>query len=134
VSRPSGIPARIGAHRLRLVDSITQIVPADAGSVVVSGSHGGRSAAGYAQAVPLALCCFNDAGVGKDRAGIVALEILQAAGMACVTVAHESARIGEARDAWAHGIISFVNDAARQRGLRPGHSLRQEIERAFGAG
>lgn len=126
------IPARIGVHRLRLVDSITEIVAADAGGVVVSGSHGGRSAAGYAQAVPLALVVFNDAGVGKDQAGIAALHLLDAAGTPCVTVGHASARIGDARDTWEHGVISFVNDAARARGLRVGLPLRDEITRAFG--
>lgn len=127
------VPSQVGAHPLRLVDSITELTPADAGSIVVSGSHGGRSAAGYARAVPLALCCLNDAGVGKDRAGIVALAILDAAGVPCVSVAHDSARIGEAFDAWEHGVISHVNDAAARRGLRPAEALREAILRVFGA-
>lgn len=130
--RASPAPARIGAHPLRLVDSITEIDAADAGSIVVSGSHGGRSAGGYAQAVPLALVVFNDAGVGKDEAGIVALRILDAAGTACVAVSHASARIGDALDTWECAMVSFVNDAARARGLRPGFPLRDEITRSFG--
>ncbi len=128
----SALPARIGAHPLRLADSITEIVADDAGSIVVSGSHGGRSAAGYARAVPLALAVFNDAGVGKDQAGIVALDILDAIGMPSVAVGHRSARIGDARDTWDHGVISFVNDAARATGLRAGLRLRDEIVRSFG--
>jgi len=64
--------------------------------VVVSGSHGGLSAARFAlQALPH-LAVFNDAGIGKDGAGIAALTWLQPHGIAAVTVAHDSARIGGA--------------------------------------
>lgn len=127
----AGIPARIGAHALRLVDSITELTPADAGAIVVSGSHGGSSAARYALAVPLLLACFNDAGVGKDRAGVVALQMLDTAGIAAVSVGHDSARIGDARDTWHHGTISFVNDTARNNGMRTGEALQAAIRRIF---
>jgi len=125
-------PATVGGHRLVVVDSITEITPACAGALVVSGSHGGRSSGGYALAVPLALACFNDAGVGKDRAGIVALDLLDHAGVPAIAVGHVSARIGDAPDAWHHGIISHVNAAASTCGLRPGDLLRVAVERAFG--
>ena len=111
------VPAAIGALPLRLCDSIAELAPPDAGSIVVSGSHGGRSAARYALAMPLALVAFNDAGIGKDDAGIVALQLLDDAGTPCVTVSHASARIGEARDAWDHGVVSFVNARALTHGV-----------------
>jgi hypothetical protein len=117
--------------RVRLVDSITQISPADAGRWVVSGSHGGSSSASYALAVPLALAVFNDAGVGKDEAGIAALGMLQAQGRAAVTVSHDTARIGDARDAWAHGVLSRVNDAAAAVGLAAGQRLQAAVLRAL---
>src|SRR3546814_3748295 len=63
------VPAGDGEFIL-LVDSITEIRPEDSGRIVVSGSHGGVSAAGYAAVVPLAACFLNDAGIGKDGAGI----------------------------------------------------------------
>jgi hypothetical protein len=120
--------------RALLVDSITQLTAADAGDWVVSGSHGGLSAAGYAQAVPLALVVFNDAGVGKDGAGIAGLAVLQASGCAAATVAHTSARIGDAADAWAHGVLSHVNAAAAALGLAPGQRLRDALARLGPAG
>lgn len=131
VTTPNSAPAAVGTHRLRVVDSITELTSADIGSIVVAGSHGGRSSATYALALPLALVVFNDAGLGKDNAGIVALSLLDAAATPCVTVSHASARIGDALDAWEHGRISFVNDAARGRGLRSGQPLRAEILRVF---
>ena len=80
---------------LRLVDSITELRPGlDAGCLAVSGSHGGISSAQYAWAARPLLAVFNDAGVGKDRAGLAALPFLQGHGIAACTVGHHSARIG----------------------------------------
>ena len=117
--------------RVLLVDSITQLAADDAGAWVIAGSHGGRSSAAYALEWPMALVVFNDAGVGKDRAGIVALERMQAEGLAAATVAHHSARIGDALDAWTHGVLSHVNPAAAALGLAPGQRLQDAIEAAL---
>lgn len=110
-----------------LLDSVTQTAAEHAGCVVVTGSHAGRSVVRYALAVPARLYVFNDAGVGKDGAGIAALAELEAHGVAAVAVAHTSARIGEALDTWEHGIISTVNAAAAQLGLAPGQRLRDAL-------
>jgi hypothetical protein len=118
---------RSADRRVLLVDSITELNAADAAEWVVSGSHGGLSAATYALQQPLALVIFNDAGVGKDDAGIAALACLQAAGRAAATVAHTSARIGDAEDAWAHGVLSHVNAAAAALGLAAGQRLRDVV-------
>lgn len=110
-----------------LLDSVTQVAAEHAGFVVVSGSHGGASAARYARAVAARLYVFNDAGVGKDEAGIAALALLDAQGLAAVTVSHVSARIGEARDTWECGVISHVNSCAARLGLRSGRALRAAV-------
>ena len=112
-----------------LADSITLLEPADAGAFVVSGSHGGTSSAAFALEQPLELAIFNDAGVGKDAAGIAALALLQERGVAAATVSHDSARIGDARDAWDCGIVSHVNEAARALGLAPGRPLQAALLR-----
>ena len=124
--------AVLGNLRVLLLDSITWVDAGDAGQIVISGSHGGRSAGEYAIVFPLALCCLNDAGVGKDRAGIVALDMLDERGIPGVAFGHDSARIGEARDAWEHGAISHCNRHAAALGFKTGCSLRDEIERIFG--
>ncbi len=103
--------------RLVLLDTVTAVEPAHAGAVVVTGSHGGASVVRYALAVPATLYVFNDAGIGKDDAGVAALRELERHGQAAVTVAHSSARIGEALDAWDHGLISCVNAPAAALGL-----------------
>jgi hypothetical protein len=109
---------------LLLLDSIAAATPDAAGQVVVSGSHGGASAARYAIAARPLLTVFNDAGVGKEDAGIVGLAMLQAEGLAAVTVAHTSARIGEARSTLDDGIVSHANAAAVALGAKSGQRLR----------
>ena len=123
------VAAVLGVRQVLLLDSITWLAEEDAGHIVVSGSHGGRSAGDYAIRWPLLLCCFNDAGVGKDRAGIVALDMLEARGTPAVAYGHLSARIGEARDAWDNGIVTHANACARALGLAIGESLRDAITR-----
>jgi hypothetical protein len=116
-------------ERIVLLDSVTEVAPDHCGSVVVTGSHGGLSAGRYALAVNTQLYVFNDAGVGKDHAGVAALEMLDAAGQPAVAVAHTTARIGEAADTWATGVISCVNAAARLRGYREGEVLSAAVAR-----
>lgn len=118
----------IDAPGLVLLDSVTQVEFGHAGQLVVTGSHGGASVVPYARAVRAWMYVFNDAGVGKDGAGIAALELLAADGIAAVAVAHTSARIGEALDAWEHGVVSHLNAAAVTLGLRVGFPLRAQLQ------
>jgi len=110
---------------LLIVDSITEAVGRARGCAVVSGSHGGVSAARFALEAGAALAVFNDAGVGRDGAGIAGLAVLQRAGVPACTVRHDSARIGDARSTWDDGVISHANAAAIALGARPGLALRE---------
>ncbi|MCU0939724.1 MAG: hypothetical protein MUC86_11400 [Burkholderiaceae bacterium] len=112
---------------LTLLDSVTQVAAAHAGHVVITGSHGGASVVPYARAVPALLYVFNDAGIGKDRAGIASLDLLQADGIAACAVAHTSARIGDAQDAWLQGVVSAVNAQAAALGVGIGDLLREAV-------
>ena len=108
------------------MDSISYVDAGDAGHIVVSASHGGASSVEYAKRQKLAAVFFNDAGVGKDNAGIAALAILQ---IPAATVSHLSARIGDAADTWQHGVISHLNEAARRIGLKDGERLQDAVAR-----
>ncbi|MGF1650279.1 MAG: hypothetical protein ACFCUN_07505 [Hyphomicrobiaceae bacterium] len=117
------------AARLVITDSNGLILPSDAGAIVVSGSHGGLLGGRpetAAKADVSALVC-NDAGKGKDDAGVTRLPALQAKGIAAACVSAESARIGEGRSTYEDGIISAVNAAAEQRGGRVGQSCRDFV-------
>lgn len=113
---------------LRVVDSITELQPADAGCIALSGSHGGLSSARYALAARPLLSVFNDAGVGLDDAGIAGLAFLQAHGLAACAVSHMSARIGLAASTLDSGVVSHANAAAEALGIRTGQALQPQIE------
>ena len=125
--------ARGPGGRVLLVGSITQVSPEDEGAWVVSASHGGISSGEFALEVPLQGAFFNDAGVGKDAAGIAALDMLQARGVAAATVSHLSARIGDSHDTWEHGVVSHANPKALSRGIQPGLVLQACLRRAISA-
>ena len=119
--------------RVVIMDSITKVTPDDAGANVVSASHGGASSGEFALEVPLSSVFFNDAGVGKEGAGIAALAMLEARGIAAGTVSHESAKIGDSQDMWDHGVISHANRQAVERGLVPGLKLKDAFSAAVSA-
>ena len=114
-----------GPVPILLADSVTEVRAQDSGCIVVSGSHGGSSATAYAVAVPLKGCFFNDAGIGKESAGISGLNALRCPAAA---YSHESARIGDAADGWRNGVLTAVNDPARDAGLQAGMSVQQAVK------
>ena len=86
------------------------------------------SSARYALAARPLLSVFNDAGVGRDAAGIAALAFLQVQGLAACTVAHTSARIGEAASTLQDGVVSQTNEAAVALGVRTGLNCRAVVQ------
>ncbi len=115
-----------------LADTITKLGPDAAGAVIVSGSHGGRYA-GYL-ALKAHPCGFilNDAGGGKEMAGIGSLSWADELGVAAATVSHESCRIGQAGDMMARGTISHANAVAQKLGVQVGMACRLAAERMKG--
>ena len=111
------------------LDSITSITLEHAGRVVVAGSHGGRYCAYLAAQAQVLAVILNDAAVGRDRAGIGSLDVLAPLGIPAATVAHDSARIGDAGDMRARGRISHCNEPARRLGCEPGQSCGEAVRR-----
>jgi hypothetical protein len=105
-------------------DSITRIGPEAAGAVVVNGSHGGIYAAYVAAKLRVASAIFNDAGVGRDNAGIAGLDYLDALGVPAAAVGHDTARIGDGSDMMARGVITHANRAAIALRCRRGMTCR----------
>jgi hypothetical protein len=112
-----------------VAESVTQLGAAVRGAVLVAGSHAGVIAAYYAARAGALAVLLNDAGVGKDGAGIAGLAYLDAIGMAAAAVAHHSARIGDGGDTLARGVVSHANAAAAACGVVPGMSARDAAER-----
>src|SRR5689334_15406094 len=107
-----------------IADSITRVEPDAAGAVVVNGSHGGIYAAYVAAKLHVAAAVFNDAGVGRDQAGIAGLDYLAGLGIPAAAVGHDTARIGDGSDMMARGIITHANSPAIALGCHAGMACR----------
>jgi len=92
--------------------------------VAVSGSYGGRYNAYNAAKWPVRAVIMNDAGIGKDDAGIVGLEFLDRIKMAAATADAMTCHIGDGDHMLAHGVISHVNATAAALGCKVGQSVR----------
>jgi hypothetical protein len=112
-----------------IADSITRIGSEAAGAVVVNASHGGVYAAYLAAKLHAAAAIFNDAGVGRDRAGIGGIDYLQQFGIAAATIGHDTARVGDGADMMAHGVVTHANGLAALLGVIPGQSCRDAAAR-----
>ena len=70
---------------------------------------------------------MNDAGIGKDKAGIVGLDFLDQIGLVAATADARTFHIGDGDHVLAHGVISYVNRTAAA--CAPGQSVRNCAER-----
>jgi hypothetical protein len=138
--RPPVVESAVSADRMPpilVADSITRIGPEAAGAVVVNASHGGIYAAYLAAKLKVGAAIFNDAGVGRDGAGIKGLEYLEGLGIPAAAIGHISARIGDGADMLARGVITHANALAAALGVRPGmlcHDAAAALRRAQPSG
>lgn len=117
-----------------IADSITRIGAEAKGAIVVNGSHGGVYAAYVAARLGVAAAIFNDAGIGREEAGIAGLDYLARLGIPAAAVGHASARIGDGADMVARGVLTRANPPAAALGCRTGlfcreaaHALAQAV-------
>jgi hypothetical protein len=118
-----------GPVRVWALDSASLVRTSDSGAVVLTGSHGGLPGRNPARALGCAatLAAFNDAGGGKDQAGLSRLGALDDRQIPAVTVEATSARIGSGFSTYHEGILSHANAAARCLGATAGMPLRDLV-------
>ncbi len=117
-----------GEIKTVLMDSISYIDKDNHKDIIVSGSHGGTSSAGYGLDVKVGAAFFNDAGIGKNRSGISGLNLLQNAGIIAIAVSHETAEIANAKDTYENGIVSFINERAEDAGVKVGVTVKKAVD------
>ena len=117
---------------IALAHTATKLVAAR-GSVVVCGSHGGAYVGHLAAEAGVRAILVNDAGFGRDNAGIGGLEVCERHGIAAAAVHHTSCRIGNADDTMARGIVSAVNAVAAACGVAAGMAVADAAERLTAA-
>ena len=129
--------ANSGHREAWALDSITLAGAGDRRAVIVSGSHGallgGREDDGML-ATDVFAAFFNDAGGGKEDAGVARLPVLDARGIAAAAVSCNTARIGDGRSSYDTGVISRLNETARRLELKEGMSVREALARLVGLG
>ena len=107
------------------MDSAVYMDESQSGNVIICGSHGGESAASHMLKFSPGAAIFNDAGKGKDNAGIKGLELFNKAGMPAATVDTFSAKIGDGNDTYESGVISAVNEVALNFGINVGMTAKE---------
>jgi hypothetical protein len=105
-----------------VLDSATRLGAEAAGGVAVCGSHGGIYPAWLVARAGLRGVILNDAGIGRNSAGIAGVLWLDGLGIAACAADYRSARIGDGADMLAAGRISSVNETAARHGCLPGHT------------
>lgn len=103
-----------------VVSTVTKLDAGHRGTVLIGASHGGVYAGYLAAKAGCRGVILNDAGIGKDRAGLGSLAYLDRLGLPGATVGHLSARIGDGADMAAHGVITHVNTVAAGLGCKAG--------------
>jgi uncharacterized protein YunC (DUF1805 family) len=118
---------QIAGVNITVTDSITFLTDNNYGDIVVCGSHGGLSAGDYAQKYRVKAVFFNDAGIGKNSAGVKSLEHLNDAGILACTVDCISAEIFNGQDTLDNGVITVCNQLAKARGIKETMKVKEAI-------
>lgn len=105
-----------------VLDSASLIDERMSDAIAVTASHGGLIGGGALKhAVRAAF--FNDAGIGKQDAGVGRLAVLDRQEIPVSAVDYRSARIGDGQDTFQSGTVSRINGAARRAGVKPGATV-----------
>jgi hypothetical protein len=110
--------------RIVTMDSNSMVTPENRNDIILTGSHGGLVGTAPAVKYPVIAAFYNDAGIGKEGAGITRLPWLQKAGIIAATVDAATARIGIGMETYETGIISHANGLALEMGIAPGMPAR----------
>lgn len=104
------------------VDSIAFAEPSDAARVVCIGGHAGPAAYEYVLRLRPHAVISTDGGIGKDRSGLVALDLARGDGIPWAAVGVATARLGDGFSTWRDGVIAHLNEPAAATGVRIGMS------------
>ncbi len=113
---------------IKLYDSISYVKEIDKNKFIISGSHGGVPSVGYAIDKKVFGVVLNDAGVGKNKAGISGLSLLDDKGILGITVDTNSAEIGNSKDTYDNGIVSYFNSIAKNFGVQKNMRVKDFIK------
>jgi len=120
---------QLGDRRIIIADSVTAATDKNRGDVLVCGSHCGANVGQIAATNKIGALIGNDAGMGKNNAGIAGLAICDTHDIPAAAVASMSAVIGSGVSTYEEGEVSAVNSLAARLGVSEGMSAKQAAER-----
>lgn len=124
----------LGEHHVVAVDSAYHVDELNRGrDVVVNASYTGVLPARFIAEKAPAGAIGLDCAVGPQGASIAGLWYLEALDLPAATVDVSGVLLGDGVDVWAHGRISYLNQPARDLGVREGQSV-EEAARAMLSG
>jgi hypothetical protein len=109
-------------------DSVTTFGSGERGRAALAGSHAGLYAAYLAAKAGVKAVILNDAGVGREQAGIGGLRLLERLGVPGAAIGHRSARIGDGADGLRRGVITWLNGPAAQLGVHQRMSAKVALD------
>lgn len=111
----------VAGRSIVCTDSIAFARAEDKGrNVLCTAGHTGRSVIDYIRdAAPWGFIC-SDGGIGKNSAGITALEPSNESGIPGASVDALTARMGDGHSTYFDGVISAMNELAAKKGVRVG--------------
>ncbi len=110
---------------ISVLDSVAYVKERDRGHIIVCGSHGGESAAKHLLSFSPSGVIFNDAGIGKNSAGVKGLQLLDNVYIPAAAVDAFSAEIGDGNETYQKGLISTINRAASRCGIHIGMPAKE---------
>lgn len=112
-----------------LLDSLGDLQPGNTSPILVCGSHcgGNRALAQQVKNCHIKAVFLNNAGIGKNQAGVRGLMHYEAEDILACAVDRNSAEIGIASDTWQCGMISHLNPRAETAGIQIGDSVKEAV-------
>lgn len=118
-----------GYRKVIIANSVTAATDKNNGDVLVCGSHCGANVGQIAATKKIGAMIGNDAGMGKNNAGIAGLAICDAHDIPAAAVASMSAVIGSGVSTYEEGKVSAVNGLAARLGVSEGMSAKEAADR-----
>ncbi|TCO09153.1 hypothetical protein [Natronoflexus pectinivorans] len=119
-----------------LLDSLGDLKPNNTCPILVCGSHcgGNRELAQHVRNCNVKAVFLNNAGIGKNQAGIRGLLHYETEDILACAVDHNSAEIGIAQDTWESGTISHTNAQAKEAGIEIGDAVKDAVAKIINMG
>jgi hypothetical protein len=116
-----------------VLDSVTHLQAEHRGTAALCASHGGSYSGYYAASKGVSAVILNDAGIGREQAGLGGVRMLEGLGVPAAAVSGKTARIGDGKDNLERGVLSFVNGPAGQFGLTAGMTCAEALDKLAAA-